>query len=289
MWVPINDAVLSKDLSGIADRARETASPAHWLCAGAVRVFQNKDGRYICDRDGCPDCDEAFDLLHAFYFYRWEESPKQNAALAPIQVQSETTRYFDPVIYIIQADHTAWYKIGWTCKPPNNRLATLQTGCPFRLRIRCTVKGTQEDELLVHKKLQHLRGNGEWFKLNEKEIRWLQSGFIGEPPSRRAIPKKSRGRRGALREHSAKISERTRLGLAKARAEGKRLGRPAEAGPSHEAVALLRSQGLSWAQVASRLDCTAAMARRRAGQLPTCTRGLSPSMIVNLATGIRLP
>lgn len=60
------------------------------------------------------------------------------------------------------------------------------------------------------------------------------------------------------------IRERTMLGLAKARASGKRLGRPAEDGPSSSKVAQLRRRGLSWTDVAAKLGCTVAMARRRA-------------------------
>lgn len=60
------------------------------------------------------------------------------------------------------------------------------------------------------------------------------------------------------------IRERTMLGLAKARASGKRLGRPTADGPSSAKVAQLRRRGLSWSDVAAKLGCTVAMARRRA-------------------------
>lgn len=60
------------------------------------------------------------------------------------------------------------------------------------------------------------------------------------------------------------IRERTMLGLAKARAEGKRIGRPHEAGPSQAKVRSLRAKGVSWADVAAQLGCTVGMARRRA-------------------------
>lgn len=57
--------------------------------------------------------------------------------------------------------------------------------------------------------------------------------------------------------------ERIHLGLARARREGKRFGRPRDAGaPPPGTVRHLRSLGLSWADVAGRLGCSAAMARR---------------------------
>lgn len=60
------------------------------------------------------------------------------------------------------------------------------------------------------------------------------------------------------------IKERTRLGMEKARERGVVFGRPRGEGPELEQVRALRGQGLSWAQVAQQLNCTIAMARRRA-------------------------
>jgi DNA invertase Pin-like site-specific DNA recombinase len=59
------------------------------------------------------------------------------------------------------------------------------------------------------------------------------------------------------------IRERTRLGLRKARADGKRIGRPAVLAPATVAqVKGLRAAGHSWARVASGLGCTPSTARR---------------------------
>lgn len=59
------------------------------------------------------------------------------------------------------------------------------------------------------------------------------------------------------------IRERTRLGLRKARADGKRIGRPAVLAPPMVAqVKRLRSAGQSWAKVASAVGCTMSTARR---------------------------
>jgi DNA invertase Pin-like site-specific DNA recombinase len=49
------------------------------------------------------------------------------------------------------------------------------------------------------------------------------------------------------------IRERVRAGLRNAKARGKRLGRP-RVGVDASRIALLRSQGLSWATIADRLD-----------------------------------
>jgi putative DNA-invertase from lambdoid prophage Rac len=60
------------------------------------------------------------------------------------------------------------------------------------------------------------------------------------------------------------ISECTLLGQAAARRAGKHIGRPRDPhGPDAHAVRRLREKGLQWADVARRLRCSVAMARRR--------------------------
>ena len=58
------------------------------------------------------------------------------------------------------------------------------------------------------------------------------------------------------------IRERTRLGMAMARATGKHVGRPRGRRPDREQVLRLRDQGQSWRQVAQALGCTTWAARQ---------------------------
>lgn len=58
------------------------------------------------------------------------------------------------------------------------------------------------------------------------------------------------------------IKERTKLGLARARAKGKRLGRPGRPKPRRADVERLRSQGATWADIAQALGCSPTSARR---------------------------
>lgn len=55
------------------------------------------------------------------------------------------------------------------------------------------------------------------------------------------------------------LRARTKAGLARARAEGKRLGRPPLANPI--VVAQLRAAGCTWTEIATQLGCTVAAAR----------------------------
>jgi DNA invertase Pin-like site-specific DNA recombinase len=61
------------------------------------------------------------------------------------------------------------------------------------------------------------------------------------------------------------IRERTKLGLAKARASGKRLGRPRVAAPAASEVHRLRAAGKSWREVATELGCSTWAARTAVG------------------------
>lgn len=63
------------------------------------------------------------------------------------------------------------------------------------------------------------------------------------------------------------VRERTRLGLARARAGGATLGRPRVRGPSGEEVMRLRAAGMSWSKVADELGCTVSLARGRAAEV----------------------
>ncbi len=58
------------------------------------------------------------------------------------------------------------------------------------------------------------------------------------------------------------IRERTRLGMAKARAAGKRIGRPRASRPKRAEVQRLRKLGRSWREVSAALGCSTWSARQ---------------------------
>lgn len=58
------------------------------------------------------------------------------------------------------------------------------------------------------------------------------------------------------------IRERTRLGMAKARAAGKRIGRPHADRPDRAEVVRLRHEGKSWREVSKALGCSTWAARQ---------------------------
>jgi hypothetical protein len=65
-------------------------------------------------------------------------------------------------IYVVRAIDTCRVKIGCT-KDVDARLAELQTGCPFRLELICTMDGMHRTEGYIHEILKGYRVQGEWF------------------------------------------------------------------------------------------------------------------------------
>ena len=73
---------------------------------------------------------------------------------------------------------------------------------------------------------------------------------------------------GAVAEFERElIVERTRLGMAKARQDGKRIGRPPTPRPSAKRVRTLRRDGYTWPEIANELDCSI-WAARQAEKVP---------------------
>jgi len=79
-------------------------------------------------------------------------------------------------VYFIQGESGGAIKIGLS-NNPQNRLKVLQTGYPDTLKILAIVVGDIKKEKLFHKKYDHIRLNGEWFKPAKElmdEIKHLQ-------------------------------------------------------------------------------------------------------------------
>jgi hypothetical protein len=65
-------------------------------------------------------------------------------------------------VYFIQIRDDGPIKIGWSANA-RERLVTLQTACPDRLRLVGSISGTVDDERGLHARFEALRRVGEWF------------------------------------------------------------------------------------------------------------------------------
>ena len=75
------------------------------------------------------------------------------------------------VVYCIEAKDKC--KIGFTVAGVEQRLMSLQTGSPVKLRVAFTFPGTRADEKALHRKFRHLRIHREWFHMRDELVQAL--------------------------------------------------------------------------------------------------------------------
>lgn len=68
------------------------------------------------------------------------------------------------MIYFIRDEATQFIKIGVTAGDAENRLQTLQTGCPGNLVLLLEIEGSEQDEGAWHERFAGARERGEWFR-----------------------------------------------------------------------------------------------------------------------------
>lgn len=73
------------------------------------------------------------------------------------------------MIYVIKTDsEPSFIKIGFTFSNPIGRMNSLQTGCPHKLLLIYSKKGTEVHEKLLHGRLSEFRTHGEWFRFTRE-------------------------------------------------------------------------------------------------------------------------
>ena len=80
------------------------------------------------------------------------------------------------MIYFVQAEIGGPVKIGYTiAESAGKRVAELQCGCPWPLKLVFTMPGTPQTEAKLHRRFAHLRVHGEWFEPRDDFIAWLRA------------------------------------------------------------------------------------------------------------------
>ena len=93
---------------------------------------------------------------------RFVWAPFAPDALVPAQETKPTPkRERAPSVYFIEAG--PFVKIGFSMDA-ENRMAQLQCGSPYALKIVARMSGTFEDEQTLHRRFAEYRANGEWFR-----------------------------------------------------------------------------------------------------------------------------
>lgn len=79
-----------------------------------------------------------------------------------------------PMVYVLEADGVPGvFKIGWSLDP-ERRLEMLRVGSPAPLKVRLRGPGEQMLERVLHLKYAAKRLHGEWFRLDEDDVREIE-------------------------------------------------------------------------------------------------------------------
>lgn len=73
-----------------------------------------------------------------------------------------------PTVYFARVGRDGPIKIGFTGGDPLDRIADLQTGCPWPIALIGAVPGTTQDEACLHMLFPELRLEGEWFRPEDR-------------------------------------------------------------------------------------------------------------------------
>lgn len=68
------------------------------------------------------------------------------------------------------------YKIGYTARDPQLRMADLQTGNPFPVELMGSIPGTRDTEAGLHAVFASRKVQGEWYALTPEDV----SDILGE-------------------------------------------------------------------------------------------------------------
>jgi hypothetical protein len=75
------------------------------------------------------------------------------------------------MIYLVNAENTNLYKIGYTSVGAETRLKALQTGSPHKLNIIKQTDGSISKEKYIQNWFYYKKTRGEWFEFNDVDVK----------------------------------------------------------------------------------------------------------------------
>lgn len=79
----------------------------------------------------------------------------------------------EPSVYVLWAEHTRLFKIGYTGESVAKRARAIDGMSPLAIRVVGTMSGDRSTERALHRALSQYRAHGEWFSLSEEAAWWL--------------------------------------------------------------------------------------------------------------------
>ena len=83
------------------------------------------------------------------------------------------------MIYAIEALGSGFVKFGYSGAGVNERLNTMQTGCPYELVVRAVAEWPSDTEFAIHLHLSEEHERGEWFRLGPKAQAVIEAMNLG--------------------------------------------------------------------------------------------------------------
>ena len=80
------------------------------------------------------------------------------------------------IVYFIQSGEEGPIKIGTTSEDIKKRVAGLQTGNPYKLKILKVISGGRELEQEIHERFFDIRMMGEWFYPSQLLLDYIENG-----------------------------------------------------------------------------------------------------------------
>ncbi len=106
------------------------------------------------------------EFIFNFYLNKYGRSHKLDYNEAPLLIKQKNILE-GQFVYVFVNYFSNVCKIGYSANPIK-RLNTIQTGCPFKLKMIVVVKGNRSVEKALHKKYKKYKTNGEWFNYKEE-------------------------------------------------------------------------------------------------------------------------
>lgn len=84
------------------------------------------------------------------------------------------TVHRDGWVYVV--GFANYVKIGFTTKAVEERIASLQTGCPETLAVYAAFRGSKAIEASLHRSFADFSTQGEWFRREGNLAAWIEGG-----------------------------------------------------------------------------------------------------------------
>ena len=99
--------------------------------------------------------------------------------IAPLPTRASVAQ---PIVYFIGGD-VGPIKIGMTASAAN-RLARIQSTCPFPVRVLASMPGGRSEEMRLHRQFAASRLHGEWFERSPELLAEIAALAPTSPPAR---------------------------------------------------------------------------------------------------------